>query len=153
LHPDGERLPHNHNPAHQETPLNSISIPNRTTLTTQQTPTDGEGGGQRRGGAGVDEDVAGLESAHGVLRPAEERRGTVEQELGAEESGFATMDEHDVKDGQACRRRLESRPRHASESTTAAPPAESLTTRPRVARRCRHESPVAPSCGPRGRAP
>ena len=35
---------------------------------------------------GVDGDVAGLESAHGVLRPTEERRGTVGQELGAEES-------------------------------------------------------------------
>jgi hypothetical protein len=35
---------------------------------------------------GVDGDVVGLESAHGMLRPTEERRGTVEQELGAEES-------------------------------------------------------------------
>jgi hypothetical protein len=35
---------------------------------------------------GVDGDVTGLESAHDVLRPAEERRDTVGQELGAEES-------------------------------------------------------------------
>ena len=42
--------------------------------------------GEIVGEGGVDGDVVGLESAHGVLRPAEERRGTVEQELGAEES-------------------------------------------------------------------
>ena len=42
--------------------------------------------GEIDGEGGVDGDVAGLESAHGVLRPAEERRGTVGQELGAEES-------------------------------------------------------------------
>jgi hypothetical protein len=35
---------------------------------------------------GVDGDVAGLESAHGVLRPAEERRDTLGQELRAKES-------------------------------------------------------------------
>jgi hypothetical protein len=42
--------------------------------------------GEIDGEGGVDGYGAGLESAHGVLRPAEERRGTVGQELGAEES-------------------------------------------------------------------